>query len=621
MTDRQPPERTPEVDIEERANGDLILTCPIPPRVVSENVVDILLDRAAQHPDRTLIAEHDGSDNNDGGDWQHLSYGDAVQGARRVAQWLLSQGASTERPLAILSDRSRQHFLMSWGAMLAGVPCCPISVPYSTIPGAFPKLAWVLETVRPAFIYAEDPAIHQAAVAAIDPESEAGSVLASAHFVAGETTPIPERWTTGFGDVIATEPTAEVDEAIARINDDTITRYIFTSGSTGMPKGVIQNHGMHRAFLGAMTAFDEPEDADGDTETRVLDWMPWSHTAAGVMRANLMLHKGGSIYLDTGRPVPGRFDPTIANLATVKPTTYSGSPAGWAMLVEALEADDDLAATFFANASSFGFGAAAMPNSLAERLQRLAVRHQGEPILLTTSLLSTEVSVGVMRWWPTDDHRVLGLPAPGAELKLVPLGDGRYEIRPRGPGVTPGYLNNPAATAAAFDDEGWFRMGDAVRFVDPEAPHLGLTFAGRVTEDFKLLSGTWVQAGALRSQVVAAGSPYIRDAVICGLNKDDVTALIWLNEAKCQALDPDTNPSRSSAVRAAITQGLADHNKANGASSTRIARCLILDDPPDMSRNEVTEKGYVNQRAVQDNRSAQVERLYQDNPDPAVIVV
>ncbi len=615
MTDRQPPARVPAVEIKERENGDLILTCPIPPRVVGENVVDILLRQAAHHPNHTLIAEH-----GENGNWQHLSYGDAVQGARRVAQWLLSQGASPDRPLAILSDRSRQHFLMSWGAMLAGVPCCPVSVPYSTMPGAFPKLAWVLATVRPAFVYAEDPEIHQAALDAIDPESEAGSVLASAQFITGSTAS-PEPWATTFADVIATEPTNEVDEAIARINDDTVTRYIFTSGSTGMPKGVIQNHGMHRAFLGAMTAFDEPEDTNGDTDTRVLDWMPWSHTAAGVMRANVMLHKGGSIYLDTGRPVPGRFDPTIANLATVKPTTYSGSPAGWAMLVEALEADDNLAATFFANANSFGFGAAAMPNTLAERLQRLAVRHQGEPILLTTSLLSTEVSVGVMRWWPTDDHRVLGLPAPGAELKLVPLGDGRYEIRPRGPGVTPGYLNNASATAAAFDDEGWFRMGDAVRFVDPEAPHLGLTFAGRVTEDFKLLSGTWVQAGALRSQVVAAGSPYVRDAVICGLNKDDVTALIWLNEAKCRALDSHAEPSLSPAVRAAVAQGLADHNKANSASSTRIARCLILDDPPDMSRNEVTEKGYVNQRAVQDNRSAEVDRLYQAEPDPAVIVL
>lgn len=574
------------------------------------NMIELFLQRAAQFPDRTLVAERDAN-----GQWQHLCYRDAVEGCRRVAQWLLDQGASIERPLVILSPSSRQHFLMGWGAQMAGVPYCPVSLSYSTVAGAFPKLRWVLERVNPAFVFAEDLQLHQEAFDTVDPDSDLGQLLEAATVITGD----------GLGDTVGidvlldTELTDAVDTAITALTHDTVTRYIFTSGSTGMPKGVKQTHGMHCAFLGAIRAFDETP--PGAEEVRVLDWMPWSHTGAGVMRLNLILFEGGSVFIDAGRPLPGQFDSTIRNLREVLPTTYSGSPLGWSVLVDALEASPELAELFFAHVTSFAFGAAAMPSALAHRIQQLAIRYKGEPVLLTTSLMSTEVSTGLLRWWPTEDHDVIGLPGPGSDIKLLPVGDNRFEIRTRSAGITPGYVNDPDVTKAAFDDEGYFRMGDAVRFADPSDPNRGLCFAGRVSEDFKLMSGTWVQAGSLRSQVLAAISPYGRDAVVCGLNETDLALLIWPNLDQCQPLAGDEHPGQSAAVRSAIATGLAAHNDSNPASSTRIARFLLLEEPPDPGAYEITDKGYVNQRAVQDSRADEVARLYAESSDTDVVVV
>ncbi|MCP3934763.1 MAG: AMP-binding protein [Actinomycetia bacterium] len=590
----------PLVDIEIKPDDSLILRSPHEPGSHIQNMVDVLIDRAGRFPDRTLVAEKA-----DDGQWKHLTYAAAVAGARSVAQWLLDNGASVKHPIAILSRSSWFHFLTAWGAQMAAIPYTPVSVAYSTVPGAFPKLHHVLERVEPGFVFAETFADHEAG-------------LTGAHLDATIVSSGGTDDHVGFDELLATTATAEVDRVINSIGPDTVTRYMFTSGSTGMPKGVIHTHRMASHFLAGFGAFS---DSQTSNESRVLDWMPWSHVGAGVMRLNAVITNAGSVYLDRGRPIPGQFQTTIDNIRDVLPTTHSGSPLGWSMLADALEHDDDLARSFFANLNTANYGSAAMPAPLAARLNALMDKYMDERIQMTTSLLSTEVSACLLRYWETDDLEVAGLPTPGAELKLLAVGAGRYELRARGGGVTPGYLNAPEATAEAFDEDGFFKMGDAVRFLDPDNPTRGLCFAGRVAEDFKLQSGTWVSAGNLRAQVVAAASPFVRDAVVCGLNEDYVALLLWPNTAKCQAVAPGEDIYTSSAVHDVISAGLATHNADNPQSSVGVARYLLLETEPNLGTYEITEKGYVNQRAVQEHRSAEVERLFAAAPDSRVVVL
>jgi feruloyl-CoA synthase len=427
-----------------------------------------------------------------------------------------------------------------------------------------------------------------------------------------------------FEQVVTTVVTADVADSIDLINHETVARYIFTSGSTGMPKGVIHNHGMVCQMLASRQALHED---DADEPPRYLDWMPWSHVGAGVLRLASIMAAGGSIYLDDGKPVPGQHHKTLENLAQVKPTSYAGAPLGWAMLVDVLERDSTLAGVFFANIKSMAFGSAAMPVSLFERIQALVVRFKGQRMPMSTSLMSTEVACGLSRYWDCDNQEVIGLPMPGAEFKLIPVAN-RFEIRVRSKGVTPGYINDAEKTAAAFDEEGFFKMGDAVSFLDPAEPEKGLCFAGRVAEQFKLQSGTWVLAGTLRAELIAACSPWVRDVVICGLNQPYVTAMLWLNQAACAEAVGNEDEAElsigelaaSDALQALIREKLEQHNRQHPGSSKSIQRFILLSEPASLGDGEITEKGYVNQGAVQARRADIVTALYAQ-PGGAVVQV
>ena len=595
----------PAVTVERRANGEIILSSPYPCGPLPRSGVHVLLERAAEFPDRILIAERQG----DG--WQHLTYAEAVAGCRHVAQWLLNQDASIQRPLAILSGSSIKHFLIAWGALFARVPYVPVSLSYSSVPGAYPKLDAVLQRVNPAFVFAETPELVQGALAAITFDMQPVQLITGEDAADGGTV----SWQT----LMQTPVTAAVDESIDKINHDTITRYMFTSGSTGMPKGVIHTHGMNCQMLASNAAIRESGDAQ--TVPRVLDWMPWSHVGAGVMRLAMMIDAGGSIYLDTGKPTPAEFWKTVENLKVAKPTSFAGAPLGWSMLVDALEADDNFAAGFYQHIQAMQAGSAAMPASLAQRIQVLNVKYTGFRFPFGTSLASTEVQCCLSRYWVCERDDVTGLPTPGAEIKLVPFGD-KYELRVRSRGTTPGYLNDPAKTQESFDDEGFFKMGDAVRFADPADPTQGLCFAGRVAEEFKLVSGTWVAAGTLRADAVTAASPYVRDVVVCGLNQGFVALLVWPNLQACAALAGTQDTASivaSPALLDAIKAGFSAYNQGNAGSSKRIQRFLLLATPPDPGAYEITDKGYVNQGAAQLNRHADVDRLFNPEPEAGVV--
>ena len=560
-------------------------------------------------PDRALIAERVGKG------WRTLRYENARKQVDALAAALIERGLSAERPLMILSANSIEHALLMLAGYTAGVPVAPISVAYSLQSQDHGKLKFVTKLLTPGLIYVADTGPFAKALAAI--KNFGAEIVASSNTANLDGV-------TPLDDFNKTKPTRAVEEAVASINGDRIAKFLFTSGSTDVPKAVINTHRMltaNQASLAQIWPFLNEE------QVVLVDWLPWSHTFGGNHNFHLALKHAGTFFIDAGKPVPPLVEQTVRNLAEVSPTVYFNVPAGYAAILPYLEKDPAMAKTFFAKLRMIFYAAAALPQDLWARLEAVSVSATGQRVPMTSSWGATETAPAVTAaHFPLERAGVIGVPMPGVELKLQPYGE-RWEVRVKGPNVTPGYWRSPALTKAAFDEEGFYRIGDAVRFADPDNPAAGLIYNGRLTEEFKLTTGTWVQVGALRVGLLSAMSPVVQDAVIAGEGYDHLRIMAWLNIAGCRQLLGDDAPtsaaelSRHPKIQSHVREALKRWNSQNTGQSTRIRCAMLLSDAPSIDANEITDKGYINQRAVLSNRKADLDRLFWSEPHADVIHV
>ncbi|HEX3318327.1 MAG TPA: feruloyl-CoA synthase [Solirubrobacteraceae bacterium] len=551
---------------------------------------------AAAHPDRLLVTHGT----------RELAWGEAAGHARAIAQALLDLGLSAQRPLLILSGNSIEHLLLTLGAFEAGVPVLPTSTAYSLLSEDHERIRAIAALCTPGLAFADDAEAYGGALDAL-------SGLAPLQVVARGR----RDGAVPLAELTGTRPGAAAEDAFARVGPDTVAKLLFTSGSTGAPKGVINTQRMlcsNQQALGQVWPFlhEEPP--------VLVDWLPWSHTFGGNHNLNQVLAYGGTVHIDDGRPAPAAFERTVDALRSVAPTVYYNVPAAYALLAPRLEQDRELAEHFFSRLRFLFYAAAALPEALWDRLSGLAVTVADHTVPLTAAWGTTETAPGATTaHFPGARCGCIGVPLPGVAIKLAPQGD-KLEARVKGPNVTPGYHGNPEATAAAFDDEGYYRTGDAVRLVDEDDPEQGLLFDGRLAEDFKLSTGTFVHVGKLRTGLVSAAL-VLSDAVICGHDLDCVGALAWLDQGEARrrlGRDGDVAPD-DPGLRDDLAQRLRDLNRGAG-SAQRVERLLLLDTPPDIDAGEITDKGYINQRAVRERRSAEVRRLFAEPPPGDVIV-
>jgi feruloyl-CoA synthase len=594
---------TPAIVADRRADGSILVRSTTPLQPGARCIGDWLEHWARQAPDRIFVADRGSAD----APWSTVTYQDALQQVRAAAAWILAQGLSAERPLVILSDNSVEHALFALAAQHVGVPSAAISPAYSLMSRDFDKLKSMITLLGPGAIYVSGTKTFAAALAAIKP-------LHSAAIVSGGA----DTDAISFRSIAATLESPGVERAFAALTPDTIAKFLFTSGSTGTPKAVINTQRMltssQQAKAQTWTFLDDIRE-----KLVILDWLPWSHTFGANHNFNLVLRNGGTLYVDGGKPAPGLFATSLANLRSVMPTVYFNVPRGFDMLIAALRGDDELRKKFFTEVKFAFYAGAALPQNLWDALEELSIQTVGRAMPMVSAWGSTETSP-----LATDCHFQakrsgnIGVPIPGTELKLVPSGD-KLEVRVRGPNVTPGYWKAPELTAQAFDAEGFYLIGDAVTFADPARPELGLFFGGRVAEDFKLNSGTWVSVGTLRVAGITALAPLAQDIVVTGHGGDDVRFLVFSNIAACRvhAGLPDNADVNDvighDKVRTAIAQGLARLKAQSGNSSGHATRALLLAEPASVDGGEITDKGYINQRAVLTRRAGAVAMLDDDS--------
>ncbi|MHA1566370.1 MAG: feruloyl-CoA synthase [Alphaproteobacteria bacterium] len=596
----------PEVLTEPLPGGGLILRSPQNLAPYPTALTAHLMHWAEQAPDRIFLAQrHQES-------WQYLSFAEAYTAICAVGQAMLDRRLGPNRPAMILSDNAIDHAIVALAAIHIGAPVAPVSPAYSLMSKDFAKLKHAYGLIEPGLLFADDGAKFAAAVDMLSPSDEI-LVYGDAAF--------PGRNATSLASLRRTIPTAAVNEHYRSITGDTVAKILFTSGSTGLPKGVINTHTM---LCSNQQSVAQVWPFLGDRPPRLVDWLPWSHTFGGNNNLGLILRHGGTLYIDGGKPTPALIDRTIANLREISPTIYFNVPRGLQMIAARLADDDPLAEKFFASLDAICFAGAALPPTVWQQLARRARDITGTTPAFISAWGSTETApMATSVHSPDAAPENIGLPGPGSEIKLTPVGD-KLELRVRGPGVTPGYWRDAGTTAAAFDEDGYLRMGDAGRLADAGDPTRGLLFDGRTAENFKQLSGTWVHVGAIRVAAISAAEPVIQDVVVTGEGRAQIGLLIFPSLAGCRVFcdrPEDDLPAliADPALRRHLQAGLAAYNKTHGAGSQRIARVLLMSEPPSIDANEITDKGYLNQRAILRCRADLVARLY-DGAGPDIVI-
>ena len=569
-----------------------------------ERMTDRLRHWAEQAPERTMFARRVKQAEGGLGDWHRISYQEAWASARNIAQSLIDRGLNAERPVAILSENSLEHALLALGCMLAGVPFVPTSPPYSLVSVDYDKLKHVLKTVTPGLVFAQDARYAKAIAATVGEDIE---VVLNEGQVDG-------RSTTSFAQLCATPATAAVDQAMAATGPDTIVKFLFTSGSTKLPKAVINTNRMCCANQQQMT---QSMPVLAEKPLVLVDWLPWNHTFGGNHNFGMVIYHGGTLYIDDGKPTPALIGETLRNLREIAPTVYFNVPTGFEAIANAMKTDDALRKSLLSRVKMFFYAGAALAQPIWDSLYESQEREIGERIVMGTGLGMTESGpFGLFVTSPSVRAGDLGVPTPGLELKLVDT-DGKTEVRYRGPNITPGYWRAPNETAEAFDEEGFFKTGDAVKWIDETDVHLGLKFDGRIAEDFKLATGTFVSVGPLRGKIIAAGAPYIQDAVLTGINLKEVGAMVFTTpRVRELAGMPDSAPLADVLAAPAVLakfQEVVNELSANSTgSANRIARMCLLSEPPTIDKGEITDKGSINQRAVLHHRADTVAALHED---------
>jgi feruloyl-CoA synthase len=599
----------PDVALERRADGTTLVKSIYGFGPVATCMTDYLVRYAREAPDRVFVAKR-GAD----GAWVKLTYAQTLARVERIAAGLLSRDLSTQRPVAILSDNDIEHLLLALAAMHVGIPFAPISVAYSTVSKDFSKLRFILDLLTPGLVFAADATRFRAAIEACVPGDVEVVTTVPTNVV--HATPFAEL-ERGSG--------PEVAAAHANVTHDTIAKFLFTSGSTGSPKGVINTQ---RIICSNVAQISAAMPVYAEEPPVFVDWLPWNHTFGGNHDVHVTLAHGGTFYIDDGKPLPGAFHETIRNLKEIAPTCYLNVPKGFEMLVHELDRDDELAKNFFSRVKFLKYAGASLPQHVWDGLERVALKTCGETIRMITGLGATETAPSAMFTLKGEVKAgMVGTPVPGCELKLVPNGD-KLEVRMRGPNITPGYWREPKLTEAAFDEEGFYRLGDALKWVDESHPERGFIFDGRITEDFKLATGTWVSVGTLRTKMIAHFAPFMRDTVITGHDRNDLGAILILDPEGCRSCFSDipagitpADLASHSGLRGELGERLASFARSATGSSTRLTRMAILDETPSIDKGEVTDKGSINQRAMLAHRKAIVEALYDERGDPRVIVL